>query len=283
MRTPTDPENGSSINIADATMIIAQTNLQLYNQLLNQGYTSAQCAAVRNGYELAMRLFSSKFRASGKPFLSHLVGTASLIAWLGRPVHEVVAALLHASFDAGDFADGARHVTPHRSRIVEQQVGHETLATIVAYYETPRRVVLQMVDADGASLAPRMRSIALIHLCDTIEEYSDSGMCYAPNKVETYVNAHGDQVVQEALKALANLGMGSRLAPLVALCESWERTDLPGELISHRSGSYQVLPDSCHERLSVRAKRFWNKMSRKLAGDRSPRATPQESSKGEIS
>ena len=49
----------------------AQTNLQLINQLQNSGYPPAKLKFVATAYELAMRLFTGRFRASGKTFIAH--------------------------------------------------------------------------------------------------------------------------------------------------------------------------------------------------------------------
>src|SRR5262245_11904038 len=74
---------------------IAQTNLQLYNQLLARGWTTNDLHHARAAYELAADLFSGQYRCSGKPFVAHLVGTASVAAAVGLPSELVLAALLH--------------------------------------------------------------------------------------------------------------------------------------------------------------------------------------------
>ena len=80
-------------------MLIAQTNLQLYNQLFAQPSTANDLGDVRAAYELAAELFSGLYRCSGKPFVAHVVGTASVVATVdGRrdllspaPVHRLRA------------------------------------------------------------------------------------------------------------------------------------------------------------------------------------------------
>ena len=74
----------------------AQTNIQLINQLKNDR-TPAEIDEVLSGYELACELFSGIFRGSGKPFLAHVIGTASIVAALSAPANLVNAALLHAA------------------------------------------------------------------------------------------------------------------------------------------------------------------------------------------
>jgi len=45
------------------------------------GYDEQEIAAVKNSYELAMTLFTGRFRGSGKTFIAHLVGTASILVF----------------------------------------------------------------------------------------------------------------------------------------------------------------------------------------------------------
>ena len=58
----------------------AQTNIQLFNQLRRDGYSKTDLDLVRDAYELAMVLFSGRFQPSGKSFIAHVVGTASILA-----------------------------------------------------------------------------------------------------------------------------------------------------------------------------------------------------------
>ncbi|MBL1211120.1 HD domain-containing protein, partial [Geminocystis sp. GBBB08] len=74
----------------------AQTNLQLFNQLYFLNYSEDNCQRVAQAYELATSLFTAQFRSSGKTFISHLVGTASILANLSVSVDLVIAGLLHA-------------------------------------------------------------------------------------------------------------------------------------------------------------------------------------------
>ena len=57
----------------------AQSNLQLFNQLIANGYSESELVCVVNAYKLIMNLFTGIFRSSGKTFLAHLIGTASVL------------------------------------------------------------------------------------------------------------------------------------------------------------------------------------------------------------
>src|SRR5690349_4857301 len=83
--------------------VAAQTNVMLYRQLHQIGYGSESLARVRAAYEFAAELFAGRFRACGRPFLAHLVGTTSILAEIGAAEIIVVAGLLHAAYEQGDF------------------------------------------------------------------------------------------------------------------------------------------------------------------------------------
>src|SRR5262249_60214679 len=84
----------------------AQTNIQLYNQLAELGYTADDVRRVHRAYGLAMQLFTGSYRGSGRPFLSHLVGTASVLASVPAPIEVVTAGPL-------SFADSSGGVRNH--------------------------------------------------------------------------------------------------------------------------------------------------------------------------
>ncbi len=83
----------------------AQTNIQLYNQLRDKGYSKQEINAVYQAYELAIQLLGCLFRTSGKTFIAHLVGTASILGSIHVPANIVVAGLLHAAYVRGDFGN----------------------------------------------------------------------------------------------------------------------------------------------------------------------------------
>lgn len=91
----------------DYFLFPAQTNLELYAQAVDRGYTRQQRRRLADAYELALRQVFSLARGSGKPFIAHLVGTASLVLESDRPDDWVVGALLHALYQRRvPFRDG---------------------------------------------------------------------------------------------------------------------------------------------------------------------------------
>ena len=111
----------------------AQTCLQLFNQLIELGYLASDLGQVHRCYGVTMRLFPGWYRSSGKTFVSHLVGTGSILAAIGQPAPVVAAGILHAAYTNGDFGDGLSWTTPRRRRKLARDAGEEVEGYVAAY------------------------------------------------------------------------------------------------------------------------------------------------------
>ena len=76
----------------------AQTNLELYAQAIARGYSQTERQRLGDAYLFALHQVFPLARGSGKPFIAHLVGTASLALESGCPDDWVIGALLHALY-----------------------------------------------------------------------------------------------------------------------------------------------------------------------------------------
>lgn len=95
---------------------IAQTNLSLCRQLRDASVPADDIAAVHRDYLTAVELLGSRVRSTGRPFLCHVVGTASVTAFQTGDIGLVRAGLLHAAFTHGVFpGGGSGDVAPHRA------------------------------------------------------------------------------------------------------------------------------------------------------------------------
>lgn len=117
---------------------LAQTNIQLFKQLEAAGYSYREIERAASAYQLASRLFSAQYRGSGKPFVSHLVGTASAVALDANTAEELCAALLHAAYEAGAFPfDTYREITARKRAYVASCIGEDAEQLVFAYHNTP--------------------------------------------------------------------------------------------------------------------------------------------------
>jgi (p)ppGpp synthase/HD superfamily hydrolase len=96
-------------------------------------YSATDIDCVRAAYELALRLFTGLYRGSGKPFLAHLVGTASILASVRARGPVVAAGLLHAAYTQGEFGNGWGGVAPEKRRRLQEAVGPEAEELVRQY------------------------------------------------------------------------------------------------------------------------------------------------------
>ncbi len=159
--------------------VIAQTNIQLYNQLPRDGYRGPALAQIRRAYELALEIFAGRCQPSGKCFLSHVVGTASVLSSLGQSADVVAAGLLHNVYHNGDFGDGSTGATPAKRIWVQRAVGPVTEE--IVYRFAVKDWSHEALRAHGSNLEPLEdvdRQVLMVFLANELERFADGGIFY---------------------------------------------------------------------------------------------------------
>ena len=158
----------------------AQTNLQLYAQLADLAYPEGDLAMVARCYELSMTLLPGTYRACGKPFLAHLVGTAGIVAALRARAPVVAAGLLHAAYTHGEFGNGWLGVSDAKRTHVRAAVGPE-IGDLVARYTAFRwaRATIPAIRARLDAMTALERDVLLIRLANELEDHLDLGILYS--------------------------------------------------------------------------------------------------------
>ena len=231
---------------------IAQTYPQLAVQLAGTHWGHSELTSVRTAYELAATLFAAAERGSAKPFVDHLVGTASAVIIGGGPAPAVAAALLHAAYDQGDFGDGRNgpHTT-HRKRI-RATVG-DTIENLVYRYNqlgwSPTVAEHALRDVDHAT--PQMRSVLLIRIANEIDDATDGGLVLSAKQ---HLAVHSEQTRRIAVRLAEHIG-----TPEFAALAQHELFDpppvFPPELIVGTIRSRTRLPASTSRRPALIAAR----------------------------
>ena len=231
----------------------AQTNLQLYGQLLAAGIGIDQVAFVRDGYTLAARLFAGQLRPEGRPFLCHVVGVASILAMSGATPRTIVAGLLHSAYSHGDFGFGKGQRSRRAREEVTAVVGPQVEAVVASYSEL--RWSAELVGAWIANperIRENERQLAWIRLADSAEDALDCGLQLSA-KPE---NPHRD-ITPQMLVALSNaLGLVPLAASLERVLVTQEDDFDLSPLRDHHAGSYVVCPASWREKVFPRLLRF---------------------------
>ena len=230
---------------------VAQTNLQLYNQLRAKGWSLEDLGLVRRAYDLSRELYSGFYQADGKPFVAHSVGVASIVAGLGLPPLFVTAALLHNVYGNGDFGDGLGSiVTGARRARVAGAVGMEIERLLVRFRDV--RVdpaTLRAIEHDFDMLDEDDRQLITIDLADYYEKYVDEGVSYFGDSswIAGRSNADGERFVALA-RRLGHPALADALAE--AFAEAGRRPLPPAELRGPPGQRFmaQTLSPSAHLR-----------------------------------
>lgn len=227
----------------------AQTNLQLCNQLAASGYDEGDLVLVSQAYGLAVRLFSGQFRSSGKPFLAHLVGTASVLAAFQASARVVAAGLLHAAYASGEWGDGrGGALTPQRRQVV-QSLDEEVEELVLCYTKLrwDAASIPRLHERLGALSEPE-RSVVLLRLANLMEDYLDLGIAYSQ---KSHKDKQADPVLELAARTAERLDQPRLAAELRRVFEENRTADIAPALVRSEQSSFTVVPLSHQVRPSV--------------------------------
>ncbi|WP_181280516.1 DUF6817 domain-containing protein [Aphanothece hegewaldii] len=228
----------------------AQTNLQLYHQLRLSDYTDDDLKLIAASYQLILNLFTGQFRASGKTFIAHLVGTASILASFQVSVKVVAAGLLHAVYSQGDFGGfGQQGINYRKRERVRQAVGRDveeyvTLYTALSWNTQQISEIYRRFD----ELDAIAQDVLLIRLANELEEYLDFGLLYCGESKHQLYQEHDSYLLVEMAEKLGYPALGTEIAHV--LQETLLAT-IPQELCNPTGQKFSslVLPKSCQRQL----------------------------------
>lgn len=242
-----------------------QTILQLYQHLEACGYPPDRFSCVRDAYQLAMTLFTSRYAfPGGKPLLDHCVGTAGILASLEAPLYVVIAGLLHNAYQVGDFGDGAEGSTPSRRGEVRRSVGERSEAVVARFAELRLRPdALGRMRADLSTLDAEGRDASLIWAVDHLEHHLDLGILYVDGG-RTKESSDGKRAA--ALDIAEGLGLPLLEAELRRVHDETDRISA-SEVVGSRGGEYWMEPRSYSLRSQIRLRRLARRLRRRLRHD----------------
>ena len=154
---------------------IAQTNLQLFRQAREAGYADESILTLRRDCETVNFLCGDLLRHSGKPFVSHLVGTASVLMHEKQPLPMVRTGLHHAAYDHGRFSTGRHGETAMHRQWLRARVGEDVETIVRAYGDfvyTPERVI-SLAQSPEPVLSGTGRDMMILRLCNEVDDSLD--------------------------------------------------------------------------------------------------------------
>jgi (p)ppGpp synthase/HD superfamily hydrolase len=227
----------------------AQTNLQLYAQLLGAGIGIDQVAFIRDCYALAARLFAGQLRPEGRPFLCHVVGVASILAMSGVPPETIAAGLLHSAYSHGDFGFGRGQRSRNARDEVAGVVGPQVEAVVASYSELRWNAELvEGLIANPERLGADERQLLWIRLADSAEDALDFGLQLSAKPG----NPHRDITPQMLVALSEALGFMPLAASLERILITRKVDFDLSRLRDHHAGTYVVGPASWREKIAPR-------------------------------
>lgn len=160
----------------------AQTNIQLFNQLCLAKYSEAELSYIHTAYQFGLQIFTNRFCSSGKLFLSHLVGVASILASVHAPIKVIAAGLLHAAYIDGEYETDEKGITNAKREQLRSVVGIEAEELIANYTALKWDEITIPVICDRLDMLDyKERQVLLIRLTKELEEHLDLGSLYSAN------------------------------------------------------------------------------------------------------
>ena len=227
----------------------AQTNVQLFNQLRSEGYSKQEIERVSQAYQFAIQLFTGLFLPSGKTFIDHLVGTASVLASLHAPVELVTAGLIHAAYLHGNFGGLRKGISATTRTHVRLAVGAEVEEYVVRYERMPWNPKFFPLLRDTLDeLSAIDRDVLLMRLANDLEHNLDRGSLYRDNWRE-YIQHAGPAMVSMA----EQLGFPSLSAEMASVFGDMVLAEVPVEarIRTSEPAAYLIVPKSYQERFWV--------------------------------
>jgi len=232
----------------------AQTNIQLYNQLQGMGYSQGDLILVRNAYDLSTQLYSGRFQAQGKDFISHLVGTASILCTLAQPPEMVATGLIHSVYNTGDFGDGKWGMTKRRQSFVRQRVGSEVETFVSRFHSFKWGEESLLHIYESLPIMNQLdRCVVLLYLADNIEHSLDFGYCYYDVKAQRfYAPPNWDLLITIAI----GLGFPAFAKALDLVHTKNAGGDIPEEFHGYHGRGFTI-PKSCRKRMRLVWQERW--------------------------
>jgi len=218
----------------------AQTIVQLQAQAQRCGLDASARGYIAGVHAMALELFSGRHRGSGRPFLSHLVATSSILLAHGQPLHVVAAGLVHATYEQGDFGHAA---SADDRRAIASIAGERAEAAAYAYAARGWTAAAATTASTAPISTDLERDVLMMRLANELDDHLDAGILYCADAERRLARLAR---LEAPLLALArHLGvpeLADELADAFAQCRS---TMVPVALRGRTGSSYLQVPRSC--------------------------------------
>lgn len=231
--------------------IYSKTNVQLFNQLHREGYQKEDIKLIFDSYQLAQQLFPFYYRPSGDTFISHLVGTASILVSLHMPIELVSAGLLHATYIHGDFGTaGIKTISESKRKKIRDTAGDKIEEYIFKYTYLKWNsqtipIILNHLNTESESDC----NVLLMRLANELEDNLNLTPLYCPDaeKRIMYIKQSGPLMI----KMGEHLGFPYLASKMKEVFEEIISSEISDELrnINSPIHAHSIAPKSFRKRL----------------------------------
>ena len=157
-----------------------QTNTALFAQMHLSGHAMDDIMRVRNAYRLSCFLFNGRYRKTERPFICHAVGVASVAANFERDIDFIIAGMLHAAYDSGQFPDGriGKRTTGHAD-LLREHIGERAERLIVEASAMTLHAGRPEELAEKLPIAAESHDGLFLALAHEIDDVADGGVMLA--------------------------------------------------------------------------------------------------------
>ena len=147
--------------------------------MLGNNYTNNDLFLIKQSYSFVLALFTDMCRGNEKPFICHLVGTASILADNQASPVVIAVGLLHATYAQGVFSDGSTGITKNHQYIVKNKFGDEVEALLTEYTKFPwGETDIESLLVNHGTYSNLTKSLIFLRIANALEDHLDAGTCY---------------------------------------------------------------------------------------------------------
>lgn len=196
--------------------LLPQTNIQFYSWARSLGYSNDDLAYFKEVYQLSQELFGSQFRSTGKPFTSHLIGTASAACLQQPPAWVIGYALCHLPLKNGEFVRN-RSLTRKQNKVA-LVIGSEAISLDVIYEQIQKHSTEFLKRLALGTWQPSIveKYALLIWVANEIDDVLDGGILFAKKA--------GGEDTQNSILHITNRFSWNQLEELSREVFDWAQT-----------------------------------------------------------
>jgi hypothetical protein len=154
-----------------------QTIVEIVSDAQAIGWSPDEIQQLWNVHVLMARLFSGRYRGSGRPFINHLAGTAALALLHDGGMTEVLAGYGHAAYEQGEFGRARPGASKANQRELRTAVGDAAEAIIADYARFDwNGIAMRRNTGEAVTLSFHEKQILFLHIVNELDDSFDCGV-----------------------------------------------------------------------------------------------------------